>query len=77
MSRDAAFRHELARTLRDVREKLSLSRVQVARDAGVSLFIIAGIEDGTVRYPDPYLPALARAYRLDEYVERRSGGETP
>jgi predicted transcriptional regulator len=76
MSRET-FRQELARMLRDVRQKLSLSRVQVARDAGLSLFIVAGIEDGTVPHLEPYLPALARAYRLDEYAEHRSNGETP
>lgn len=62
----------LGAALREIRTALGLTRTQVARAAGVSLFIIAGLEDGTVAHPDPYVRFLGRAYRVDEYAERRA-----
>jgi len=67
---------EFAQLFRDVRQALSLTRTQVARATGLSLFIIAAVENGTIPHLHPYLPMLARGYRLDEYMVHRAGGST-
>ena len=67
---------EFAQLFREIRQALSITRTQVARTTGLSLFIIAAVENGTIAHLHPYLPMLARGYRLDEYMAQREDGPT-
>jgi DNA-binding XRE family transcriptional regulator len=68
--------NEFAQLLREIRQALSITRTQVAHATGLSLFIIVAVENGTIAHLQPYVPILARGYRLDEYIAQREEGPT-
>ena len=69
------WQSEFARLFGDIRQVLSITRTQVAHRTGLSLFITVAVENGTIAHLQPYLPILARGYRLEEYVARRQDGQ--